>query len=778
MSPQPLSTPGDTPHHTASPARDRKARRLIAQGLVQGLGVRPAIARLARERNLTGFVSNTPRGLQVVVEGSAEAVSSFEERFRLALPRGAVIEQLIIEPLPIANHSHFEIHDRIAAGTSAATVPLDLVTCHDCLQEIAEPSDRRYGYAFTSCTQCGPRYSIISAMPYDRAATSMQEFLLCSACHSEYQSETDRRFHAQTNACPNCGPHVWLADDRSHRLAANEDALHAAAVALTSGQVVALKGLGGYQLLVDATSTAAVDRLRSRKRRLTKPLAVMVRNLATAEELAVLNDAERRELTSSAGPIVVVRRRANSPLSAAISPGLPTVGLMLPTTPLHALLLDRVTVPLVTTSGNREGEALATNEATATRDLAGIADLWLHHDRHIERPIDDSVLRVIESKPCILRLARGLAPLRLPSLAVERPIIALGGHMKNAIALSNGSQAVLGPHVGDLDSVSNCNRWHEHLAAMSSLYGVSIDAAELISDSHPDYFTTQWLAERSHTQSAAFHHHAHVAAVMLEHGLDQEVLGLAWDGTGFGQDGTIWGSEALLATRSSFRRVGSLSSYPLPGGERAIFEPWRIAVALVAQSCGLEAASRLTWPEVTTQQVEGVLKLLTRPQLMPQTSSMGRLFDAVAALALGIAHSRDDGRAAMLLEFAADDSSSGRYQLAWDRASGKADWRPLIAEVISDQQQAATPGQTAMRFHRAIAEWANDLAAEHANVPLVISGGCFQNGLLRKLIAEKLSNRRSGFFEPTIIPPGDGGLAAGQLAIAAALQKERSNAGL
>lgn len=778
MSPQPLSPPGDTSHHTASPANDRTARRLIAQGLVQGLGVRPAIARLARELNLTGFVANTPQGLQVVVEGSAAAVSSFEERFRPALPRGAVIEQLIIEQLPIANHSHFEIHDRIATGTSAATVPLDLVTCHDCLQEIADPSDRRYGYAFTSCTQCGPRYSIISAMPYDRAATSMQEFLLCSACHSEYQSETDRRFHAQTNACPNCGPHVWLGNDRSHRLAANEDALHAAAVALTSGQVVALKGLGGYQLLVDATSTAAVDRLRSSKRRLTKPLAVMVRNLETAEDLAVLSDAERRELVSSAGPIVVVRRRANSPLSAAISPGLPTVGLMLPTTPLHALLLERVKVPLVTTSGNREGEALAASEATATRDLAGIADLWLHHDRHIERPVDDSVLRVIENKSCILRLARGLAPLRLPSLAVERPIIALGGHMKNAIALSNGSQAVLGPHVGDLDSVSNCDRWNEHLVAMTSLYGVSIDAAELISDAHPDYFTTQWLAERGRTPISAFHHHAHVAAVMLEHGLDQEVLGLAWDGTGFGQDGTIWGSEALLATRFSFRRVGSLSSFPLPGGERAIFEPWRIAVALVAQSCGLEAASRLTWPEVTTQQVEGVLKLLTHPQLMPQTSSMGRLFDAVAALALGISQSPDDGRAAMLMEFSADESASGRYELAWDRTTGKADWRPLIAAVISEQQRAATPGQIAMRFHRAIAEWANDLATEHANVPLVISGGCFQNGLLRKLIAEKLSNRRSGFFEPTILPPGDGGLAAGQLAIAAALQKERSKAGL
>ncbi len=602
----------------------------------------------------------------------------------------------------------------------------------------------------------------------------MQQFLLCPACRQEYESEDDRRYHAQTNACPECGPRLWVCDARGRQLADNTDAILTAAAALRAGQIVAMKGLGGYQLLVDATSTVAVQRLRTRKQRLHKPLAVMVPNLAAAEQLAVVNDAERRQLASSAGPIVILRQRENSSLSPAISPSLPTVGLKLPTTPLHALLLSQTKVPLVTTSGNRDGDALAATEITATRDLADIADLWLHHDRHIERPIDDSVLRVINNKPCLLRLARGLAPLRLRSLVSERPLIALGGHMKNAIALSNGSQAVLGPHVGDLDSLSNCSRWNEHLIAMASLYGVSVTDADLVGDAHPDYFTSRWMTDRGQSRTSVFHHHAHIASVMLEHDLDREVLGLAWDGTGYGPDGTIWGSEALLATRSNFHRVGSLRAIPLPGGERAIFEPWRIAVALVADSCGFEIARQLTWPKVTSQQIDDVLKLLTRPQLMPKTTSMGRLFDGIAAIALGVSHSSDDGRAAMLLEFSADESAIGRYELIGDRSTGSADWRQLIAAVINDRNNAATPGQIAMKFHRAIADWANELSGEHANVPLVLSGGCFQNGLLRTLIEAASSNRRWGLFVPQRIPPGDGGLASGQLAVADALRSAKS----
>lgn len=746
--------------------------RLLASGLVQGLGVRPAVARLARRFDLRGFVANTSQGLLVEVAGASDEVAEFSRQFRGALPGGVVIEHLHFAAIEPEKYDGFAIRERCDEGAAAATVPLDLVVCEKCLGEIRDAGDRRAGYPFTSCTQCGPRYSIIAAMPYDRPATSMDSFAFCPACAAEYAAEDDRRFHAQTNACPTCGPRVWLVDAAGRQLSGGDAAIEAAARALLAGRIVALKGLGGYQLLVDATSTAAVERLRERKGRRTKPLAVMVRDLNAAEHLARLSEEERRQLASLAGPIVVVRRRADAPLSPVISPELPTVGLMLPTTPLHALLLDRTRRPLVTTSGNREGGVLACDETSAERELTGIADLWLHHDRPIVRPIDDSVLRVIDGRPCVLRLARGLAPLRLPPLAGDHPRIALGGQQKNAIAIWNGSQAVLGPHVGDLDDLAVCSRWQEQLDSLAALYGVSLADAEFVCDAHPDYFTSHYapaasawpLTGNGHLRKV-FHHHAHIAAVMLEHGLDREVLGLAWDGTGFGEDGTIWGGEALLATRGGFRRVGWLRPFPLPGGEQAIREPWRVAAAF--ESAVDPAAIVVDRSAINTLDrgaIHDLVRLLAKPHLMPHTSSLGRLFDGVAALALGVTHSHDDGRPAMLLELAADPQTAGSYSLAWDRASGIADWRPLIADVLRDRRQGATPGEIAMRFHRAIADWAADIAAAYPQLPLVLGGGCFQNALLRELLAERLAARPAGVHSPFVLPPGDGGLAAGQLA--------------
>jgi len=749
-------------------AAELRAVRMRVFGRVQGLGVRPAAARLAARLQLAGVVANTVDGLALELEGSGDAIDEFLAEFADALPSGAVIDRVDVEADDPRDRSGFHIAARSGAGAGAAAVPLDRAACETCLQEIRDPKNRRRDYPFTSCTECGPRYSIIEAMPYDRPATTMRRFALCSACNREYRTADDRRFHAQSNACPECGPQVWLVDEAG-RTVAGDQAVSAAAAALREGRIVALKGLGGYQLLVDATSADAVRRLRQRKRRNTKPLAVLVGSLDEAERSAFLNDAERRLLRDPAGPIVVVRRRTGALLASDIAPGFDSIGLLLPTTPLHALLCVRAARPLVCTSGNREGEPLVYDEQTAERELAGIADVWLHHDRAIARPIDDSVVRMVADSPCFLRLARGYAPYVLPSPpGLDVPIVALGGEQKASVALWNGSQAVLGPHVGDLTGAATCERWVEQLESLTTLYGTSLAAAEVVRDRHPDYFSTAW-ANRFLRRQAVQHHHAHVAAVLLEQGeLDREVLGLAWDGTGYGDDGTVWGGECLRATGRDYRRIAHLRPFPLVGGDLAVREPWRVAATLVHDALGPEATLKLGWSEVSAKQLLALIEVVARPRLSAATSSMGRLFDAVAALALGVTTADDDGRPAMLLEAACDRSVEGAYAFVHRVEGGDIDWRPVVAAVVDDLHRGASPGAVAMRFHRAVADLASSLGAAHANLPLVTAGGVFQNAVLGELLAERLATRPGRWLHSKFIPPGDGGLAAGQLAVAAA----------
>ena len=442
-----------------------------------------------------------------------------------------------------------------------AQVPPDLVVCRRCMAELQSADDRRHEYAFTSCTDCGPRYSIIEQMPYERAQTSMGSFRLCDRCRAEYKAPSDRRFHAQTNACPDCGPQIWLRDSRGCLCARKEQAIRAAATAIRDGRIVAVRGLGGYQLVVDATLQEAVERLRQRKQRRGKPLAVMVPSLAEAMQLAQLDDAERQLLSEPAGPIVVVAARSGSELAPAVTSGLHTVGLMLPTTPLHWLLLDAVERPIVCTSANVEGDPLAYDKDSADGELGGVADCWLEHDRPIQRPIDDSVVRLMAGRSTAIRLARGYAPLPL-DVRTEQPLIALGGHQKTSVALSNGAQAVLGPHIGDLDTVAARERFVGQIKQLSELYG--IDGPRLVCDQHPDYFTTQWAAEHAHDVVQVQHHHAHIVAGMLEHGwLDRQVLGVAFDGTGYGTDGNHLGRR-VLADHGNRLSSGSDTCGPLP----------------------------------------------------------------------------------------------------------------------------------------------------------------------------------------------------------------------
>jgi hydrogenase maturation protein HypF len=604
-------------------------------------------------------------------------------------------------------------------------------------------------------------------MPFERADTTMSEFALCPDCRHEYGAPGDRRFHAQTIACGTCGPKVWCKVAGHNAKLFGEKALRAAVAHLQAGKIVALRGLGGYQLLVDATNQAAVDRLRERKHRRAKPLAVMVESVDAAHPLAHFDDEEIAAFEDPAAPIVLVRCHPHNGLAPTIHPCLDTVGLMRPTTPLHAVIAHDFGRPLVCTSGNREGDPLEHDIDAAEAHLIGLADFWLHHDRKIVRPIDDSVVRVIAGRRVSIRLGRGLAPLTL-DLPAMPPTIAVGGYLKAAAAWSNGVQAVLGPHIGDQQSVAARERFLAHLKDWLRLY--RFRPAQLVHDMHPEYFSTQWAQKQPVRQIAIQHHHAHIVAGMLEHGwLDRTVLGVAWDGTGYGTDGTIWGGEFLASTASGYQRVARLRPFALPGGEAAIREPWRIALAVCAQVEGSVDLSH--WPgwSVGSRQIEAIKRIIDRPKLAPVTSSAGRLIDAAAALILGIECADFDGQVAMRLEAAADRGARGWYHFpVSDDALPELDWRPLFAGLIADCRRGVDPGMLAMRFHRSLAHGIVGVCRRWKELPVVLSGGVFQNRLLTELVAEMIDPKVQMLGLPGLIPPNDGGLAAGQLAIAAA----------
>lgn len=782
------------------------ARRLCLAGQVQGLGVRPALARLARRHGLVGWAANARAGVELVVAGASADVDAFLAEWPQALPPGAWVDAAEVSEAPLPDTREFVITTSEQPGPTRVVAPLDRAVCPECLAETLADTGRRAGYPFTSCTSCGPRYTILERLPHQRAATAMHAFAICPACAAEFHAPGDRRYHAEEICCPRCGPAVWLSDAAGRIEAWRADAVHAAAQALREGRIVALRGLGGYQLLCDATSGAAVERLRDRKGRRARPLAVMVASLAEARRIAELGALEEQALTGPAGPIVIARAAAGSGLASGISPGLQTVGVMLPTTPLHALVARGVGRPLVCTSGNREGEPLETDADSALRALGSTADLFLHHDRAIVRPLDDGVVLPMAGRLATIRLGRGLGPRSLdlgrlvddpldepPSEsdlaagALSGALVALGGHQKGALALVAGGRGVLGPHVGDLDTVATRARYLEQLHNLAQLYGV--EPVAFAHDLHPDYFTTAWFLHAGRPLVGVQHHHAHVAAAMLDQGwLDGPVLGLACDGTGYGPDGTIWGGELLRATLTSYERQASLRPFVLPGGERAVREPWRVALALVAEATSLDVARELRFPPpaagvfavpVEAAEVRRLAALTQRPRLFPVTTSMGRLFDGIAALALGATASPLEGHPAMLLEAACDPSADGAYPLPLTERAGhgpgapmQLDWRPLVRDVLEDVAAGVPGGVIAIRFHRGVAAGLATWCDASPELPVVLAGGVFQNRVLTELVADRLLTRGRRVGLPGAIPVNDGGLAAGQLAVALA----RSNA--
>jgi hydrogenase maturation protein HypF len=772
---------------------NRAAATLRIKGTVQGVGFRPFVYRLARELGLAGWVRNEPAGVSIHVEGSAAGLPRFCDSIRALAPANARIEGIAVEAAEPSGLDSFRIEGSLAESRLTVRVPRDVATCDACRDEVDEIHNRRRGYAFTTCTGCGPRYSIITALPYDRAATAMNRFALCPSCQDECSHPADRRFHSQTNACPTCGPQLALQDPSARTLFRGEAAIHASSQALRGGRIVALKGVGGFQLVVRADDSEAVARLRRLKRRPVKPLAVMVASLHDAHRLARLGREEVGLLTAPENPIVVVARRAGETLSCEVAPGLQEVGILLPTTPLHHLLLARLDgIPLVVTSGNRGEEPIALDESTAFERLAGIADLFLVHDRPIVRRVDDSVTRVIDGRAVTIRLARGLAPHPLASierlaLSLDRaehlPWLAVGGHQKVAVALWTGTQAVLSQHIGDMDGAENRAAFCDAVDDICRLY--TTEPAGLACDIHPDYFTTRWAEERGVRLVRVQHHHAHAVAAMADHDLlDREVLALTWDGTGYGTDGTIWGGEILVARLDRFERIASLLPLPLPGGERAIRQPRRIALGALAMALGDQAilgnARWLQRLRLTDREAELIVEMVRRGIQTTWSSSIGRLFDAVSAIVLGVVEASYEGEGAAMLEAAVDRAVTGAYPIrrispreldGMPGGSGteRGDWRPMIEAIHADIEDGVPAGVISARFHNSLACWAAIVVANHAPREVVVGGGCFQNRYLVEAVEREVRRRASRrVLGPGTIPPGDGGLAVGQLAIALA----------
>lgn len=740
---------------------------IVIQGFVQGQGVRPAIARLAKKHSWSGSVCNTPQGVRVVLQDMSVTLVEVEDLLRGAHPALAT-SKLSILPTESTGMQGFRIEESKTNGGAASPVPRDVALCADCLAEVQDPRNRRHQYGLITCTRCGPRFSIIQSMPFDRSRTTLAHFPLCAACASEYASYSIRREHAQTIGCPNCGPHVWATDRQQRTLAKDDEACQIAAIALLRGDILALRGVGGYQLLVDSTNDTAVQELRRRKKRRSKPFAVMCASISEADRYGEFTAAARAMLQSAANPIVIVRSRDHPRLASTIHPHLTDIGLMLPTTAIHQRLLQLVNRPIVCTSGNLEGAPLAVQVTEATTDLREIADIWLHHDRPIAHGIDDSVVRSVAGRTMTIRCARGLAPLPL-NVTVNAPFVAVGSLHKVAIALCNGVQSALGPYLGDLTDLATRERWVHSRRHLQTLY--QITDPTWVCDAHPDDIFPQ-LIPKSQNAVRVWHHHAHIASAMIEHGwLHRPVIGIAADGQGYGGDGTLWGGEVLWATAGRFQRLASVRRFALPGGELAVLDSSRTAVALLSQLSDVTSSQIGELLRIDTTRVFALQQSL-RSSTSAFTSSLGRLFDAVAWLILRLEEADYIGEPAMRLEALCDPRTEGSYPwvINWSQQPWELDWRPALQAILRDRCREVPMGVMAEQFHRGVVECLLDVYRRCPQLPLVVSGGVFQNRRLCELLWERWPDRGPPLGLPGAIPPNDGGLAAGQLAIASTMR--------
>lgn len=761
-----------------------KIRKIInVRGMVQGVGFRPFVYKIAHDGNLNGSIMNTTNGVEIDVEGSSESIDTFLQKLRNDAPPLAKIEDIAVSILKPAGLGAFIIRETCRQGSAEALVSFDAATCPECLSELIDPGDRRYKYPFINCTNCGPRFTIIKDMPYDRQFTTMKAFTMCPECQSEYNDPGNRRFHAQPNACPVCGPQVVLRDS-SGGMIDKSAPIETAGRLLREGSILAIKGLGGYHLACNALDNKAVAGLRQRKIREDKPFAVMVRDIEEARKYCLVDEKEAELLESRVRPIVLLAK-GGSPLAEQVAPGNGFLGLMMPYTPLHYLIFEEIDFPLVMTSGNLSDEPIAYRDQDAQMRLGEIADYFLIHNRTIQHRCDDSVIRVYREQEYPIRRSRGYSPAPVKISGGDLgQILAVGGEQKNTFCLTKGNYAFVSHHIGDLENMDTLEAFEQEIALYKKLFQVEPEIVAY--DYHPEYLSTKYALDVPDLlKTGVQHHHAHIAACMAEHGLTENVLGVAFDGTGFGPDGSIWGGEFLYGSLADFRRIGHLKYVPMPGGAKAIREPWRMAASYLYSLLGPNWRNR---PEVGFLGSVNGMVLDALGDMMgkwincPPTSSMGRLFDAVAAL-IGIRHIVNyEGQAAVELEQAAlgwQIPSKDGYEFSIEHNAGLdiVSTDSLILGILDDLRENENPGVIAYKYHLAIRDITVEVCLRarerYGESKVCLSGGVFQNMLLLDLVHRSLTAQGFEVFVHHLVPTNDGGISLGQAVIAA----ERRNLG-
>jgi hydrogenase maturation protein HypF len=779
------------PQAATQPSKKTERRRIRVLGVVQGVGFRPFVCRLAEQQSIAGFVRNTSRGVIVEAEGEPLALDAFGRSLREHLPPLAEVVRLEVAEIPAQGDTDFTIRQSSEEADAFSLVPPDAPTCDSCIEDFTDSHNRRYSYPFTNCTHCGPRYSIIQRVPYDRPATTMAVFPMCVACKAEYDDADDRRFHAQPNACPECGPSVALvgaldlAAGNAPSFERGEPALpvlRRVRQLLAEGNIVAVKGLGGFLLACDAQNESAVHLLRERKRRTDKPFALMAPDLAAVERLCIVSDPGRRALLSPARPIVILPRRLDARVSASVAPGNNTLGIMLPYTPLHHLLFGEPGErprfeALVMTSGNLSEEPIVSRNEDVWPRLGPVADWFLFHNRDIHMRVDDSVVRAFDGKPRLLRRSRSYVPRPIDLGFEVREVLACGAELKNTFCLTKDCYAILSQHIGDLENYEGLVFFQETLANLKKLF--QVEPIGVAYDLHPRYLSSRFALGLDGVEKLGIqHHHAHIASCMAENGLRGKVIGVAFDGTGYGTDGRIWGGEFLIADLAGFERRAHLRNVVLAGGDTAVRQPWRSALSYLSDTFGSHLPDLPLWQHIGSRALSIAQTMLSRRLNAVDTSSCGRLFDAVASL-LGIRHETTfEGQAAIELEMAADDDVESGYPFAIAQSELlQIDFRPAVEAIVCDLQRGEPVSTISARFHNALADAIAEVCrrlrrAEGLN-RVCLSGGTFQNTFLLKRTLARLHTSDFEVFLHSEVPPNDGGISLGQAVIANELVRGR-----
>lgn len=753
--------------------------KIVIRGAVQGVGFRPSVYRLASELDIKGWIINSSQGVFIEAEANEEVLDSFLKRLDTDKPKNSFIQSFEHSILDYHGYTDFEIRESSENGSKTALVLPDISTCPDCLGEITDPANRRYLYPFTNCTNCGPRFSIIKDLPYDRANTTMGEFEMCAECLAEYKNPADRRFHAEPTACPKCGPELFLLESTGKPIADRLDAMYQSVICINEGKIIALKGIGGFQLICDARSDKAVSELRKRKRRSEKPFALMFPNMEMIKQECEVSPAEERMLCSIEAPIVLLKRKKNikSIVSVETASGNPYFGIMLPYSPLHHLLMRELNIPVIATSGNISEEPICTDEYEVIEKLKGIADYYLVHNRKIQRHVDDSIARIAAGRQMILRRARGYAPLPVTVKSIKKPYLAFGPHLKNTIAVNKGDNVFISQHIGDLENIESINAFREVTRDLQSFY--EIKPEKIICDMHPDYVSTKYAKELGKEVEQVQHHYAHILSCMAENNLEctdnaNDILGVSWDGTGYGIGGTIWGSEFLQPKGRYFNRVAFLKPFMLPGGEKAIYNVWRIGFTLLYDIYG-EKVFELKGIEFLnkTHEIELIMQMLVKRINSPLTTSMGRLFDGISSI-IGIKNKANyEAQAAMELEFAADDCVSEDFYnydiIVKPDNTYIIDWHSIIREILADMRAGISKQLISAKFHNSLAETIIDIAKKYKPKKVVLSGGCFQNKYLLERAVKRLRDEEFKVYWHQRVPTNDGGISLGQIKYSAYL---------